>query len=281
MLKRDDGWIWRASSTGSSRTSREKDAFPGGAERPPVAAARRRGRAGTSRSAPRYAEYVAQPARQGRVGRTRCARRSGGVEDYQQLPPGWLERRSSCTPRRCRWPSSPRSSATCAPRASAATAPGGRRRCFGALDEMRHTQIPLLLMHELVRWDPQFDWTHKFFHTEQLGRDRRAPPGRRAAARRPNAIEFAIATNFVFETGLHQPAVRRAVGARARRRRPDVREDGEQHPDRRGAPRPDRRARARDRGRARPRATRSTCSTSGSGGAGCCSRSSPASRWTT
>ena len=28
---------------------------------------------------------------------------------------------------------------------------------FGALDEVRHTQIPLLLMHELVRWDRQFD----------------------------------------------------------------------------------------------------------------------------
>src|SRR5882724_5349379 len=27
---------------------------------------------------------------------------------------------------------------------------------FGALDEARHTQIPLLLMHELVRLDPQF-----------------------------------------------------------------------------------------------------------------------------
>jgi toluene monooxygenase system protein A len=37
--------------------------------------------------------------------------------------------------------------------------------CLGALDEIRHTQIPLLLMHELVRWNPQFDWTHKFYHT--------------------------------------------------------------------------------------------------------------------
>src|SRR3984885_13098783 len=37
--------------------------------------------------------------------------------------------------------------------------------CFGALDEFRHTQIPLLLMHELVRWNAQFDWAHKFYHT--------------------------------------------------------------------------------------------------------------------
>jgi hypothetical protein len=36
---------------------------------------------------------------------------------------------------------------------------------FGTLDEFRHTQIPLLLFHQLVRWDPQFDWAHKFYHT--------------------------------------------------------------------------------------------------------------------
>jgi toluene monooxygenase system protein A len=71
---------------------------------------------------------------------------------------------------------------------------------FGALDECRHTQIPLLLMHELVRWDPQFDWTHKFYHTNNWV----------AIASRhlidelllaSNPIEFAVATNFVFETG--------------------------------------------------------------------------------
>jgi toluene monooxygenase system protein A len=71
---------------------------------------------------------------------------------------------------------------------------------LGALDECRHTQIPLLLMHDLVAWDPQFDWTHRFFHSNQwvaiaarhlvdellLGLD---------------PVEFAIATNFVLETG--------------------------------------------------------------------------------
>src|SRR6476469_5022372 len=35
---------------------------------------------------------------------------------------------------------------------------------FGALDELRHTQIPLAILHELVGWDPQFDWTHRLFH---------------------------------------------------------------------------------------------------------------------
>jgi toluene monooxygenase system protein A len=71
---------------------------------------------------------------------------------------------------------------------------------FGALDEFRHTQIPLLLMHELVRWDAQFDWAHKFYHTNNWFA---------VAARHffdeltlgQNAIEFHIATNFILETG--------------------------------------------------------------------------------
>ncbi|HEV3032509.1 MAG TPA: YHS domain-containing protein [Polyangia bacterium] len=71
---------------------------------------------------------------------------------------------------------------------------------FGALDELRHTQIPLVLMHELVSLDPQFDWTHKFYHSNNWVA---------IAARHlvdemllgVSAIEFAIATNFVFETG--------------------------------------------------------------------------------
>lgn len=71
---------------------------------------------------------------------------------------------------------------------------------FGALDECRHTQIPLLLMHDLVRWDRQFDWTHRFYHSESWVA---------IAARHffdelligSDPIEFAVATNFVFETG--------------------------------------------------------------------------------
>ena len=27
------------------------------------------------------------------------------------------------------------------------------------------TPEELQIMHELVKWDPQFDWTHKFYHT--------------------------------------------------------------------------------------------------------------------
>jgi toluene monooxygenase system protein A len=71
---------------------------------------------------------------------------------------------------------------------------------FGALDELRHTQIPLLLMEEFVRSDRQFDWTHRFYHSNNWVA---------IAARHlvdellvgANPIEFAIATNFVFETG--------------------------------------------------------------------------------
>ena len=71
---------------------------------------------------------------------------------------------------------------------------------FGALDEYRHTQIPLLLFHQLVKFDSQFDWAHKFYHTNNWFA---------VAARHffdeltvgQNAIEFHIATNFVFETG--------------------------------------------------------------------------------
>src|SRR4051794_3813311 len=70
---------------------------------------------------------------------------------------------------------------------------------LGALDEFRHTQIPLMVMHELVRWDRQFDWTHRFYHSNNWVA---------IAARHltdelllgSDPIEFAVATNFVFES---------------------------------------------------------------------------------
>ena len=71
---------------------------------------------------------------------------------------------------------------------------------FGALDEFRHTQIPLLLMHDLVAREPQLDWTHRLYHSNNWVA---------IAARHmcdellagANPIEFAVAANFVFETG--------------------------------------------------------------------------------
>ena len=71
---------------------------------------------------------------------------------------------------------------------------------LGALDEIRHTQIPLLVFHDLVRWDPQFDWTHRLFHTNNWV----AIAGRHLVDELllcTDPIEFAVGTHFVFETG--------------------------------------------------------------------------------
>jgi len=126
---------------------------------------------------------------------------------------------------------------------------------FGALDEYRHTQIPLLLFHQLVRWDPQFDWAHKFYHTNNWFA---------IAARHffdeltlgQNAIEFAIGANFVLGNRVHEPAIRWLGVAGPRIQRPHVREDGDQHSDRRGPSCPNRspRHRRRDETRSRIRA---------------------------
>ncbi len=71
---------------------------------------------------------------------------------------------------------------------------------FGALDELRHTQIPLLLMHPLVAWDEQFDWTHRLFHTDNwVAIAARHLTDELLLAADP--IELAVGANFVFETG--------------------------------------------------------------------------------
>jgi toluene monooxygenase system protein A len=70
---------------------------------------------------------------------------------------------------------------------------------LGALDELRHSQIPLALGHDCLSRDGQFDWTHRFYHSNNWVA---------IAARRlmdemlllSDPIEFAIATHFVFET---------------------------------------------------------------------------------
>ena len=102
---------------------------------------------------------------------------------------------------------------------------------------------------------PQFDWTHRFYHTNNWVA---------IAARHlidelllaANPIEFAIATNFVFETGFTNlqfvalSALARDAGDRM------FETMVQEHPDRRGAPRPDRPRGARDpreeRSRLRP-----------------------------
>src|SRR5215468_9532486 len=71
---------------------------------------------------------------------------------------------------------------------------------FGSLDETRHTQISLYFPHELVGKDPQYDWAHKAYHTNEWGI---------IAARatfdgmmmNPNVVDVAIQLPFTFETG--------------------------------------------------------------------------------
>lgn len=164
-----------------------------------------------------YSEYVHQQhAKDAAVNAVRDA--VGKVEDFEKLDPAWLN--------------GLKLHAATLPLAEFAAVIGNLRAVrfgrdsawrtmatFGALDELRHTQIPLLLMHDLVRWDPQFDWTHKFFHTNNWV----AIAARHLADElllTSNPIEFAVGTNFVFETGFTNlqfiglSAVAHAVGDR-------------------------------------------------------------------
>jgi toluene monooxygenase system protein A len=97
------------------------------------------------------------------------------------------------------------------------TAPWRNAALLGAMDELRHTQIPLLLMHEMIPVHQQFQWTHHFYHSKNWVS---------IAARHmfdelllmANPVEFALATNFVFETGFTNlqfiglSAIARSVG---------------------------------------------------------------------
>jgi toluene monooxygenase system protein A len=123
----------------------------------------------------------------------------GRIEDYQKLDPGWVN--------------GLKLHAATLPLAEFAAAVGNLRAArfgrsgawrtmatFGALDELRHSHIPLLIMHDLVRWDRQFDWTHRFYHSNNWVA---------IAARHlmdemllgGSPLEFSVATHFVFETG--------------------------------------------------------------------------------
>ncbi|HVU72825.1 MAG TPA: toluene monooxygenase [Mycobacteriales bacterium] len=71
---------------------------------------------------------------------------------------------------------------------------------LGALDEIRHTQIPLQLGHDLLSLDGNFDWTHRAYHTDEwvIIAARHLFDDMFLAA---DAIDTAIQLNFVFETG--------------------------------------------------------------------------------
>ena len=68
------------------------------------------------------------------------------------------------------------------------------------LDKIRHAQIPLLLGHDLLRLDGNFDWTHRAYHTNEwvMIAARHIFDDMILAA---DAIEVAVQLNFVFETG--------------------------------------------------------------------------------
>jgi toluene monooxygenase system protein A len=145
-----------------------------------------------------YAEYVGQQSeKEAAVHAVREA--VGRVEDAAQLDRAWLSAQKL-------------HAATLALAEFAAVVGNLRAARFGrdsawrtaavlgALDELRHTQIPLLLNHELVRWDRQFDWTHRFFHSNDwVAIAARHLVDEMLISSTP--IEFAIATHFVFETG--------------------------------------------------------------------------------
>ena len=145
-----------------------------------------------------YSEYVAtQHTKETVVHAVRAA--VGKIDDFQRLDPQWL--------------AALKLHAATLPLAEFAAVIGNLRAArfgrdsawrttalFGALDETRHTQIPLLLMHELVRWDRQFDWAHRFYHSNNwVAIAARHLMDELLLASDP--IEFAVATNFVFETG--------------------------------------------------------------------------------
>src|SRR5437868_5959608 len=71
---------------------------------------------------------------------------------------------------------------------------------LGALDEIRHTQIPLLIGHDMLSVDGNFDWTHKAYHTNEwvMIAARHLFDDMFLAA---DAIDVAMQLNFVFETG--------------------------------------------------------------------------------
>lgn len=145
-----------------------------------------------------YSEYV-QTQHQKDLSVKAVKEAIGKAEDFQKLDPAWINglKLHSAT----------------LPLAEFAAVVGNLRAArfgkdsawrstalLGALDEFRHTQIPLTLMHELLKWDAQFDWTHKFYHSNNWV----ALAGRHMVDElllTSNATEFAIATNFVFETG--------------------------------------------------------------------------------
>ena len=145
-----------------------------------------------------YAEYVATQHDK-EVSLQAVREMLGGADDFKKLPAPWRD--------------ALKLHAATLPLAEFAAVIGNLRAArfgrdsawratatLGALDELRHAQIPLAVMHGLVPLDGQFDWTHRFYHSENWV----AIAGRHMMDEMllgANPIELAIGTNFVFETG--------------------------------------------------------------------------------
>src|SRR5262249_15200247 len=78
-----------------------------------------------------------------------------------------------------------------------------RRRNMAGLrsaDEIRHTQLALFFAHELVATDPQFDWAHKAYHSNDW-----AIIAARALfdglVMSPNVVDLALQLPLTFESG--------------------------------------------------------------------------------
>ncbi|HEX2872618.1 MAG TPA: YHS domain-containing protein [Polyangiaceae bacterium] len=145
-----------------------------------------------------FAEYVATQQRK-EVSFQAIAEAVGRVEDISQRDPGWL---SVVKLHMATLPLAEFSAVIGNLRAARFGRDSAWRMTslLGALDELRHTQLPLRAMHDLVRWDQQFEWTHRLFHSN----DWVAVAGRHLVDELllgSDAIEFAIGTHFVFETG--------------------------------------------------------------------------------
>ena len=202
------GWIWRASSTGSSSYVAEEEVFPEVAERPPVAAARRMG--GWDEPYRTTLRRVRRAASTRRTRRsTRCARRSGGSRTPRSSTAGWLERAEAARRDACRWPSSRPSSATCARRASAATAPGGRWRRSARSTSCATRRSRSLLMHELVRWDRAVRLDPQASTTRTTGSRSPRATWSTSCCSASNADRVRDRDQLRVRDRLHQPAVRR------------------------------------------------------------------------
>jgi toluene monooxygenase system protein A len=82
-------------------------------------------------------------------------------------------------------------------------APSARWRnvaVLGSLDEIRHTQLALFFAHEFVGKDPQFDWAHKAYHSDNWA-ILAARAYFDAMLVSPNVVDVALQLPLTFETG--------------------------------------------------------------------------------